>query len=395
MLRFYKEKAYESDEIIFSSKFGSSVVRLSQSENDTLKAHFAKQFNALIKTVNIATVWSASDEGPSIENSNTAHKNNNGRKSVIHCLYNDAFLFLPSNYKSDLDHIEFEIYKGVRRSLHLSKQCWSAKMAKKFTEFSPECQSKVIFHAMKQFNKASEAVAQSLLGNGKFKLQLKFGDVYFTDLPALFLEETSSITLSQMSSALENGHKSFSFKSLQSGKKCLIMEKSKQEDSYKRRNNEHKSKKRKPCENMAYSAFDSNISGEDQFLHAMFIKNEFEAKLSDYYVVHLELTDRLNDKKSKNFRIKYDSKLEMVNIKPLAIKWLNIDIINESNNKSCRDVRLHLISEQLVDLEANVYALDSVLNDLNEKIKSCVFQKACIFRIKSTGIDVSCFLRYL
>ena len=112
-------------------------------------------------------------------------------------------MFILSNYRSDLDHVEFESYKGERRSLHLNKQCWSAKINKDLFEFTRECQHEVMLHVSKQFSKAKE-----LNLDHQFRFQIKYGDFYLTNIPAMFLEEAISIPLWQLRSALSKGYRS-------------------------------------------------------------------------------------------------------------------------------------------------------------------------------------------
>ncbi len=136
-----------------------------------------------------------------------------------------------------------------------------------------------------------------------------------------------------------------------------------------------KKKKKKLNKKYANSAFDSNISiGEHEHLHAILRELEFDTKAVDSYIVYLEMVDedltKSKKKRNTSLRIKYDQDMSLIRVETFPLKWLNIDIRNDSSsNKDLlqqKDVRFNFISEKEIDLD------HPKNNQLKLKLKKCV-----------------------
>ena len=302
----------------------------------------------------------------------------------------DASLLLLSNLCSNFDSIEFEIYNGKRRSLHLTKLCYSPFNYRTLETFSPHCFDQFYLHSLKQFYKAKE-----FCGDMKFRFQLKFGDLYFTSVPSNLIEESLSVPYYKLQEALKKGYKQYNF-SLHQAKEASddseedendgdifkVPEEPSKPNKPDNQADPKKKKKKKKNKNMkTFSAFDSNINSDDNFLYGIFEKNEFDSKTDNNYIAYVEMSS-VKLKKLNAYRLNYNSDLELVRVETLPIKWLSIDIRNlchKMNKKSSRDLRFSLISEKEIKFgsasDEEEKELFSNKNVLNQIIKDCIFKK--------------------
>ena len=129
----------------------------------------------------------------------------------------DASLILFSNFQSLYNKVEFDIYSGQRRPYHMTKQCYKPSLANQLNKdsrilFTKECFDEFYLHTMKQFQKAKalDPLKANTSKDLNFRFQIKFGDVYFTNLPTLLLED-SSLLLCKLRDALDNNYKRSKF----------------------------------------------------------------------------------------------------------------------------------------------------------------------------------------
>lgn len=103
----------------------------------------------------------------------------------------------------------------------------------------------------------------------------------------------------------------------------------------------------------ATSAFDTNINNDISELNELFMKNEFEMKAKESYIVYLELRNVITDQ-IKSFRVKYDKDMKLIRIESMPIKWCSIDLRNNcaQNENRDRDLRFSLISQQEIDIDS-------------------------------------------
>lgn len=219
LLYFYKDHAYFTDknEIRFRSEFDCATIglELGQISVDKLKSHCYKAFTLLTKSTNISDVWTLigqKGEPPSWSNRRglkVCHRRRKGA-APTNLFCENANLFLFSNVQTIYDRIHFELYNGARRSAHLNKQCFSAKIERPvLAEFSQQCFQEFYVHSMTQFNKAKETNSDF-----NFKISIKFGNVYFSNVPSMLLEESNSVSLDQLRDSLRKGYSKFNFNRL-------------------------------------------------------------------------------------------------------------------------------------------------------------------------------------
>lgn len=172
-------------------------MELSEKTSEHLTKHFFKAFNLLSKTTNVSDVWFLMNEKPQTE-----FKRQRRRREMIiirNYAHENAYLLLFSNLKSDSDRVEFKYYNGTRHSYHLGRQCYlSNNISSQMAEFSEFCLNKFVGHSMQQIEGA---------GSSRFELKIKLGDIYFTNIPGSYLEQSSSVPLDLLRKSLNEGYK--------------------------------------------------------------------------------------------------------------------------------------------------------------------------------------------
>lgn len=222
-------------------------IELSEKANEIMNKHFFKAFNLLSKSSNISDVWHLMNEKiePEFKRSFRMAKRRNAK-----CNYfaENASQLLFSNLESDLDIIEFNIYYGKRRSLHLERLCYSANnISRSLVDYSTQCFNEFYLHSVKQFTKAKE-----INSNYNFRVNIKLGDVYFVNMPPSFFEQ--SVMLFHLRESLKKGYKKYNF-CYNETKKILLLEKIMEDenlqsdfvdDDVKISNNKKKKRKKNP-----------------------------------------------------------------------------------------------------------------------------------------------------
>ncbi|CAF0737858.1 unnamed protein product [Brachionus calyciflorus] len=358
ILNFYQYMAFLNGRIKFLN------VELDEHISDILKAHFYKVFNFITKTLDISKIWSSMGKlNEPVFKQKFSFAKKKGKSPNL--FVENASLLLFSNLKSNFDRIEFELYRGMRRSLHLHKECYTGKIQRSLTDYSLECFNEFYRHSIQQFNKAKE-----MRSDYKFRIQIKFGDSYFTNVPSIS-HDSSSLPLIQLKEALKKGYKNFNYNYIEKQDKnnvlTLIDENNNFDDEALdigeidildeydmndelEKKERKKKKKKKRVISQANTAFDSNVKTEANYLNNLFLNNEFDTKISNCYVVYAQLKN-IESMRKNCYRLKYDPDIKLVRIETLPIKWLNIDIRNQCENKENRDVRFNLVSEKEIDLD--------------------------------------------
>ena len=136
----------------------------------------------------------------------------------------------------------------------------------------------------------------------------------------------------------------------------------------------------------ANSAFDSNISTDQKSLHGLFRSHEFESKASANFVVYLELLnnqivgEEKKNSRTKSYRVKYDTDMNLIRIETMPIKWLNIDV--RAADANGKDTRFSVISEKLIELaepDIELQEKSGLDKSLNDKIRAGILKElSCI-----------------
>jgi hypothetical protein len=120
----------------------------------------------------------------------------------------DASLLLFSNYKTELDPVEFDMYKGERRAQHLHKQCYLPHLLSSYKNtrfFSEKCYKEYLLHSLRQLNKAKELGSDFV-----FRYQVKLGNFYLVNVPRSFLSnENNGTTIRDLRTALNKRYKAY------------------------------------------------------------------------------------------------------------------------------------------------------------------------------------------
>ena len=349
LLNFYRDNGFKSEEIVLKSKFNSikyssssfktnlfsvsnlifksvsnsifksqeidiePILDLKMQSMELFQAHFFTVFNFISKAIDISSVWDFVE---------TAVELNPSRYSLNYieicckspCLYaKDAFLLLFTNINSMHDSVKFELYSGKKFIKHAKKGCYLPKLvndqlnqniSSNRLNSSIQCYSHYFTHASTQFQKARE-YGLAKPGN-MFKFQLKFGNFYLTSISPTLLSSDKTVTLSKLINE-------FSFNTYDFGPKqrlgmndrmtSLLLSNFSLEQDYA---------KKKPFQRN-YCAFNSNINNNMDLLHSMLNNNGFNLVVGSNFLVYLCIKN-VSTKKSKSFKLKYNSALELVNL---------------------------------------------------------------------------------
>jgi hypothetical protein len=377
LLNFYKKNALNESKISFKSKFEENVIsEMSELKGNELKSHFFRLFNTLSKSVNIKTLWKIihdEEDFPVYRSKLKITKISKARSQQL--FVENASVFTFSNFQTEYDQVEFEAYKGERRSLHLTKNCWSTRINRSLQGFTKESQNEIYLHVLKQLTKAKEAQQDY-----SFMFQIKYGNVYFTNIPKMFLEESTSIPLVQLRNALKKGYKNYDINpegdsgSIRKESENVVakLSDSDSEDEYeatmpkKKKIDKVLTKKKKHTLGRASSAFDPNISKDISYLNLLFTENEFESESSETYIVYLELKNSNNQVNC--YRLKYNFNLVLQRVETMPISWISIDVRNTSNENS-KDIRFSLKSDKEIDLNECNFSPQII-----DRIKNGVFK---------------------
>jgi len=231
---------------------------------------------------------------------------------------------------------------------------------------------------MVQFNEAKTKNITS-----KYRYQLKFGDFYFTSLPFSFFE-VSSVPFTKLNEAWKKTltHSEINYDSRQN----FLLAKKKQDQNYSvNANAESKNKKIKKKQNRGFatSAFDSNINSEPKYLQSLFDTNEFDMKISECYLCFFDIEK--NDYQMK-FRVKYDGNMNLQRIETFPLKWLCVDLKNDSKKEKNRDMRMTLYSKNKIEPETFKAQLEPLIG---VNIEKCIIKAQPTVNISDLIVDES------
>ncbi len=217
ILNFYKDQSFSNAPFRFATKFetSKSEVVLEEKQTELCRAHFFKVFNLVSKTNTIFNVWKVNLTSSQVGLSGEGQFKRSFQMCCRHFakstnfFMKDASLVLFSNYKNELDPIEFEMYKGERRSQHLHKQCYLPRLHSDIknsdSKFTEKCYKEYLLHSLRQLNKAKE-----LGSDFTFRYQVKLGNFYLVNVPGGFLRnENNGTTMRDLRAALNKRYKAY------------------------------------------------------------------------------------------------------------------------------------------------------------------------------------------
>ncbi len=228
LLEFYREHAFNSNDetLKIDLKFDEKKsIDLTNESLQLFHKHCLKVFNFISKVNDIKSVWNVSLEDRAYDNGSTDELSSSFKRRFIlskrkksksnNFFVEGASLLQFSNFRSQLDQLEIELYKGERRSSHLHLQCYLPKLSSSlirsnFGLFTKNCYSEYYFHSMRQLNKAKEMQANEFM----FRYQIKFGNAYLINVPDSILDSSGDDTntyLYKLHEALKKGYRKFNF----------------------------------------------------------------------------------------------------------------------------------------------------------------------------------------
>ena len=251
--------------------------------------------------------------------------------------------------RSTKDLIFFNLYPHRRRPHHSQMQCYEPVLreinntSESFTSASTF--SEFYLHASRQFNLAKG------LGNASFgplRAQIKYGHIYVTHLPRLFVEEAGSSTIEMIHLALSKGYKSFSINqdieegetarkditSLEIGravgsseeKKSLELQLFSISDPLEATPSDAEVKRRKKSTlSPMTSAFESSVTSTSSIIDKLVSFGFLSSGKSSGFSICTVLYD-CDANRNRNLQLTYDDQLNFVRASFRPLRWLLEDI---------------------------------------------------------------------
>lgn len=350
----------------------------------SFRGHFFKAFHILSQSLSVSSLWTVIASAEVEQEVQLAAKRPNlfkrlGPSSAV--FMEGASVLLFEGSRSDLDPIGFDLYQLRRRPQHVSAQCFSPILREPDQFLALDTGSRTyndyFIHAVRQFEMAKRVGSAS--DHGNLKMTIKFGRLYLTNLPKMFLEEGLSATVENTRKALALGYKSigqksrlFADKDDMSSSGQFKLEPMRMLDEEEDSKGEGKSKVLTPADIIKKaeeadgteaelksmkarirkksnltpmsSSFEPHVlsdSGVRDFIQRFGFRSE--AMLSGY-AVSLTLFNATTEANS-DYQVIYDEAMKFVRLSDRPIKWMVIDMKTADPTES-NDMRLALTSRR-------------------------------------------------
>ncbi len=176
----------------------------------SFREHFFKAFHILSQSLNVSSLWNVIVSAEVEQEVTLARRpglfKRLGPSSAVFMEGSAVVLF--EGAKSDLDQVTFELYQLRRRPHHVQKQCFFPVLREPvpflYTNTSCKTYNDYFSHAIRQFDLARRTGSPEF---GNLKMAIKFGNLYLTNLPKMFLEEGLSANVENTRKALMLGYK--------------------------------------------------------------------------------------------------------------------------------------------------------------------------------------------
>lgn len=214
LLTFFRALAFSDQQALAERLSSSYGVDLHPDKVLLLTEHAFRAFHTLAQTTSLgATIAASSTSMTEIEQDTRAGR----RRPTAHLLRrygasnsffmegSSLLLFYGCNSPKEL--VTFDLYSHRRRPHHYDKQCYQPVLRQQHDSVDDDSCSALFAdyyaHTTRQFALARRLGSERF---GSLKVQVKFGHVYVTHLPRLFIEEVGSSTVELVHQALAKGY---------------------------------------------------------------------------------------------------------------------------------------------------------------------------------------------
>ncbi|PJF19498.1 RNA dependent RNA polymerase family protein [Paramicrosporidium saccamoebae] len=391
VLKILHHFAFESEETIRRGL--SSDIHVGKNGVVHLREYSFQAYQLLAQTLNISSLWEVS-HSPDVE-MELALRSKRPRLVRRHGLAASVFLegsstLLFDDSKTKMDSINFDMHHGSRRPQHFDAQCY-VPVLQSFDKLDPLCLKGFLYqeffsHAYRQLDLARRMGSEEF---GIIKAAIKFGNLYVTNLPRLFLEDGTSATVNRVQEALRLGYKALGdssteqyFKRRSAGVDldfAKAEEKSPIEpapvDSLRIEPDENEEPKhtkpvvkKKSTLAAMNSSFEPFVSDESVVLSFLAKIGMISTGRLSGYAVSLALFNSAANGNSE-FQIIYDDQLQFTRMRYRPLRWMNIDVKGRESNG--RDYRFVLSSAKSVDMDMTA----DTSTDVKELIKRGVVER--------------------
>lgn len=347
----------------------------------SLREHFFKAIHLLSQTLTVSSLWNTIVSSEVEQEINISRRPNlfrrPGPSSAVFMEGSSVLLFEAA--ESDLDRVGFEMYQLRRRYQHAQAQCFMPLLQDRNhlsgLKSSGKTYSDYFAHAIRQFDLARRHGSSDL---GVLKMSIKFGNLYVTHLPKMFLEEGMSANIENTRRALMLGYKSIT---PDLSKKLLVdsgaisqlshpkedepstaeaaekkaiptpasiikkADEAEEGDGPELKSLKAVAKKKQNLTPMT-SSFEPHVhsdSGIRQLIADLGMRPE---ETLSGYVASLTLFNAATDTNT-DFQVMYDSSMNFVRLSDRPIRWMIIDLKSQDAEK--QDLRLSLTSRRKID----------------------------------------------
>lgn len=176
-----------------------------------IREYSFQAYQLLSQTLDLSNLWKMS-HSPEIEREIVIRKKlprllrRWGRSNSIFMEGCSVLLFEGSRTKDDA--VNFDLYQLRRHLHHFNTQCYSPALREPH-EYNPISTDEFLYqeyfaHSFRQYNLVRRVGSEEY---GVIKAVVKFGDLYTTNLPRLFMEDATSATVGRVQDALKLGYK--------------------------------------------------------------------------------------------------------------------------------------------------------------------------------------------
>lgn len=381
--------------------FHASKCRMSVNSDLVLsfREHFFKAFHLLSQSLAVSALWEVVVCSEVEQEVALARRpglfRRQGLSTAVFMEGASALLF--EGARSELDHVSYELYQLRRRSQHLQAQCFMPILRDPTTELaigSGKAYDDFFAHAVRQFDLARRTGGSA---HGVLKMAIKFGNLYVTNLPKLFLEEGMSANIENTRRALSLGYKKVS-----EGRRKTLLEPSQglqldhprdadESDNSKDENGkaiptpadilkkheeaeertEFKSMKatlrKKTNLTPMSSSFEPHVHS-DAGIRALL--SELRMRPTDEpvqsgHMVSLTLFSAVSGSNS-DYQIMYDEHMRFVKMSDRPMRWMVVDL--KAQDHSQHDLRLSLTSRRDLEIDEEKAEEDPIMKMLKEGV---------------------------
>lgn len=406
--------------LLKQSQVSTDDAQLLSATSSLLKEHAFKALHILAQTLSCQALWSALAISAEVQQelalSTAATKRSakllrrKGGSGGGAAFMEGASLLLFQGANADVDRVAFELYQLKRRPQHLHTQCYTPVLVSPtgaLSDVDSKAFNDYFAQAIKQFALLKRLGTPAY---GSVKMAIKFGQLYLTSLPRMFLEEGASANVANVRRALAMGYEAVGQnrqkqfdpsaglalepmretgvdedntdkaegdaeekeeKKPSTVSADVILQKGNEEGDLKAMKAVVRRKAHLTPLSSSFEPFVFSEAGIRPFLRAFsFVPKE--APLSSY-AVSLTLFNAVTSLNA-DYQLIYDSSLQFMKMSTRPLRWMVVDVKGgQAETAACpnaQDLRFLLSSRQDIDLASQ----SNEANDMLEQLQTGVLE---------------------